>query len=73
MIDSEEEGFKLVRRSKKNLAFISTIDSLEYHIILSPPNTYYLPPQSEDSIFFSDTMAMVMHKNFHNIKEFDHL
>lgn len=74
-IASEEEGYRMVglKRAKKRYSFISSRDNLSYKILLSEPNTYYLPPQNEDSSFLSDTMAMVFNKNFSHSKQFNFL
>lgn len=74
-IASEEEGYRMVglKRAKKRYSFISSRDGLRYRILLSEPNTYYLPPRSEDSSFFSDTMAMAFNKHFSHLKQFNFL
>lgn len=74
-IASEEEGYRMVglKKAKIHYSFISSRDNLRYQILLSEPDTYYLPPQNEDSSFFSDTMAMAFNKDFSHSKQFNFL
>ena len=72
-VKSKDLGIETVQKSKHPHAFISSRDHLKYSMIKSPPFTFYLPPQSEDSTFLFDTMAMVLSKKFPYIKEFNHL
>ena len=63
----------MVVKSKHPHAFVSPRVNLMHRIILSPPNTFYLPPESEDATFSLDPISMVMSKKFPYIKQFNHL
>ena len=63
----------MVIKSKHPHAFVSARMNLLYNITKSSPNSFYLPPQSEDATFLVDTMTMVMSKKFLYIKEFNNL
>ena len=60
-------------KSKHPHAFVSSKFNLLYKIMISPPNSFYLPPQSEDSTFLVDIITMVMRKKFLYIKQFNNL
>ena len=72
-VDSKNLGIEVVFKSNRPHAFVSSRDHLMYAKIKSPPNAFYLPPQTEDSTFLTDTMAMVMNKKFPYIKPFNDL
>lgn len=72
-VASKKMGLELVLDKQNPHAFISTIDHLIYTMLLSPPNTFHLPPQSEDATFFIDTMSMVINKEFRFRRQFDSL
>ena len=40
---------------------------------MSPPNSFYMPPQSEDATFYVDALTMVMSKKFSHIQQFNDL
>ena len=72
-VNSKNLGLEVVLKSSHPHAYVSSRDHLLYSMIKSPPNTFYLPPQSEDATFLVDTMAMVMNKKFPYIKQFNDL
>ena len=63
----------MVIKSKHPHAYVSSKINLLYNIMKLPPNTFYLPPQSEDATFLVDTKTMVMSKKFPYIKQFNNL
>ena len=63
----------MVLKSKKPHAFISSRDHLIYSILSNPPNSFHLPPETQDSTLIVDTMAMAINKNFPFIKQVNHL
>ena len=63
----------MVIKSKHPHAFVLLRISLLYNIMKSPPNLFYLSPQSEDVNFYFNTLSMAMRKKFPYIKEFNHL
>ena len=63
----------MVLKSKHPHAFVLSKISLLYNIMKSPPNLFYLPPQSEDATFLVETITMVMRKKFPYIKHFNNL
>lgn len=54
-------------------AFVSTRDHLNYGMLKNGPNSYYMPPLSEDSTFFVDCMGMAISKQFPYKNEFNFL
>ncbi len=59
-----EEGIALVNSSQKPHAFISTREHLTHLMLINGQNYFYLPPQTEESTFNLDIMAIAMHKEF---------
>ena len=72
-VSSDKLGLELVLNKQNPHAFIAAIDYMIYTVLLSPPNTFHLPPQSEDATFFIDTMSMVINKEFGFRRQFDNL
>ena len=54
-------------------AFVLAKINLMYHMLMSPPNSFYMPPQSEDATFYIDAVTMVMSKKFSHIEQFNNL
>ena len=72
-VNSKNLGIDVVLKSSHPHAYVSSRDHLMYAMIKSPSNEFYLPPQTEDSTFLVDTMAMIMNKKFPYIKQFNEL
>jgi len=60
-------------RSAKAHAYIGNGDFLYYNILRLGQNLFHLPPQTPDSIFSLDLIAIAMRKDFKYKKQFNRL
>ena len=61
----------MMYKSRHPHAFVLSRDYLMYALIKFPPNTYYVPSQTEDATFLVDYKSMVKNKKFPYIKQFN--
>ncbi|CAG2110819.1 unnamed protein product, partial [Medioppia subpectinata] len=66
LIGSETDGKAVdaVKTSDKELAFITFREALQYEMLKSGADSFYIPPESEDSVLFRDILAVPMRKDF---------
>lgn len=70
-IKTKEYGLHLVaNETTLPHAFITSRHFLSTAVLENPPDTFYLPPQTEDSTLFIDPMGMAIAKNFNWTAEF---
>jgi hypothetical protein len=67
------EGINLVKNSSKAHAFISNRNSLYYSKLEFGQKLFHLPPQTQDSDFRLDLIAIAMRKDFEYKKQFNRL
>ena len=66
-------AIEMVLKAEKPHALISNRNHLLNIMMRYPPNSFYIPPPTEDATFFLDRMAMIMHKDFAYINKFNNL
>jgi len=67
------EAIDLIKKSAKAQAYISNRDDLYYGLLRFGPIIFYLPPQTQDSAFNLDLLAIAMRKDFQYKKQFNRL
>jgi len=72
-VDSITTGIDLVKTSAKPHAHIGTRDYLYYCMLKFGKKLFHLPPQTQDSAFSLDLMAIAMRKGFKYKKQFNKL
>ncbi len=62
-----------LKNSTKAYAFITSREQLIYSMLENGPQNFYLPPDSDESTFSLDIMAIATHKQFKFKKQFNKL
>lgn len=70
-VPNKSVGLDFVRNSANSYAFISTRDHLINSMHRFGPNSFYLPPLTEDSSLFVHILAIAVRKEFKFKKEFN--
>jgi len=70
-VPTPEQAMELVRTER--YAYVASRDTLLIEVEKSFPDTYYLPPISEESTFFLDYIAIAFSKQLKEVKHFNQM